>query len=612
MSEDGQFEAGDLIGNSADMQAYIDQYGFVGATEPYLDTDPTKRPSIYAGEKENYISNSGQAAVSGIGEGVGPLEVFDRILATTKKWIPELFDQALENTPGLGDLADRALKVAELEVSRQKLLSDAENLQEQQRRSQELYGVNRTPDPGTSGDAPDLSALDQFSDQTQSNDRLDRFGALRRPDKAPWPPAVWWDNNVNQGMTWEGVNRALADAKREASEYYYRDSSLPPAGENPRDPRNQPEPEEQGITFGGPNVFDQQQKADRQDAARSSGEVYEVAPESDVPETAPGRADTDFYVEQALALLVFLSPEGIDLDTPTRPNGVGIRSQGLSVINDYIMKALEDQTATNLFGDMTQQIYSPWLAPRTFDRDSNSWIGDTSLVDQFGPEGIKYFRQGASTDLLSSKYDFQSRFLSMDSEALEARQEALFLAGFYEDSVKLEDISWGVLNDIDIRANEALLDRAEQFNIGNKDMDITEILEYYRLAGLPNGGGQRSLDPNNLTNQTPVLTTLSSAGEVRLNADAMARSMLGRDSTQEEQRLILALVHEKQRTESRGRATGLNSPFGGEVESSTIQGVSSEFFDDPSRSDPTDREADSYSMSTTMSQFAGIINGTVT
>ena len=87
----------------------------------------------------------------------------------------------------------------------------------------------------------------------------------------------------------------------------------------------------------------------------------------------------------------------------------------------------------------------------------------------------------------------------------------------------------------------------------------------------------------------------------------MAQRLLGRKATQEEQRLILALINERQGTNSKIKSSDL----GGEFIQTSQEGIADSFFQDPLRDNPTNREVDTNSMVETMSNFDSIINRTV-
>lgn len=271
----------------------------------------------------------------------------------------------------------------------------------------------------------------------------------------------------------------------------------------------------------------------------------------------------------------------------------------LSSMNDRIMKTYEDIEKVEVFGDSNQRIYSNNAGLLVWDQDQNKFVGNSSIYDQFGfTEGQLGLERRESTDRLIQSSELERRFIGLDVDRLTELQEQLFVGGFYATNVDLDRIQFGYHDTPTLDAYRALLSRATLYNTSNKDMTIDDILEEGRQ------NSDRSLDPNDESNRDATLTALADPGSVRITANSVAQRLLGRKATQEEQRLILSMINDRQRETSKIQGSRL----GGEYTQTSPEGIADSFFQDPDRENATNREVDNNSMIGTMANFNEIIN----
>ena len=302
------------------------------------------------------------------------------------------------------------------------------------------------------------------------------------------------------------------------------------------------------------------------------------------------------YQEAATEVMKFLSG-GESLPA-------GFEGLSLASMNDRIMKTYERNAGngTDVFGDSSQQIFTTNTGLLVWDQEQNKFVGNTSIHDQYGfSQGQLGLERRESTDRLIQGDELMRRFIGLDIDRLTELQEQLFIGGFYGPNVDLDNVKFGYLDTGSLEAYQNLLNRAVLYNNSNKDMTIDDIIEEGRQ------NSDRSLDPNDPSNQGATVTALADPGAVRMTANSTAQRLLGRKATQEEQRLILALIRDRQRENSQVRSSNV----GGELIQASPEGIADEFFTDSGRPGSTAGEADTHSMVQTMSDFANIINRTV-
>lgn len=158
--------------------------------------------------------------------------------------------------------------------------------------------------------------------------------------------------------------------------------------------------------------------------------------------------------------------------------------------------------------------------------------------------------------------DFTARSRD-DPDGFNDLQQKLFLAGFYDRSVKMEDIPFGSLDDTSLDAWYRLLQYTARYNEAGQDVTWDEILDERASQLL---GPLREKQAQDRARGARTISLADPAG-LALALDQVAQNVLGRKATADEQRMYVAAFHSMQSgAQSVEVGTAINPDVQGQAE----------------------------------------------
>lgn len=181
-------------------------------------------------------------------------------------------------------------------------------------------------------------------------------------------------------------------------------------------------------------------------------------------------------------------------------------------------------------------------------------------VDEFTRRGQQQVesRQTMRTQDLLKEFVLKSRPGNGDPSEFVGIQQKLFMAGFYAHGAEMDDIQFGVLDDITLDAYFNLLQWTARYNEAGANITSDQLLE--ERAGSMLGPLREAMAKAARRGPTKTIV-LSDAEGLRSGIDSVAQSVLGRKANADEQRMFIALIHGMERGEQnpdmRGQAEAL-------------------------------------------------------
>ena len=193
--------------------------------------------------------------------------------------------------------------------------------------------------------------------------------------------------------------------------------------------------------------------------------------------------------------------------------------------------------------------------------------------------------------------DLLTEMYTKSPQELADLQRRLFMAGFYPSSMDLNDIDFGVADEVTLSAwNTAVTRAANNYAAGNKvtvDEMLNETIQKRIELGRVNADGTEIAE-------LPTIQ-LSDPAAIGLTADALGTQILGRKLKPEEQRLVVAAIHEaEKRTQTQASQAGPGD---------TITATSTQALLENKIRMLSPQEASTQSLATTIGNFRSMLGG---
>ena len=149
--------------------------------------------------------------------------------------------------------------------------------------------------------------------------------------------------------------------------------------------------------------------------------------------------------------------------------------------------------------------------------------------------------------------DLLQEFYELDRQELIELQERLFAGGFYGQDAEVDDVAWGEHDEVSFDAWTLVVLRAARFNAAGRDITTDDVMQMAaESANLSGDAGQ----------ERKVIVQLDDPAAIARMVDTIMRRRTGRKGTPEEQREMVAMIHELQREWSIAQAQAIQADSG--------------------------------------------------